>query len=156
MDPAVMIDGLFWFLAFLFSTTIHEAMHAWEHQSGNRLSQTPEFEAARQEDWDDLRRYERESGPGEAFADTAVHYYYDIPGIVRARRFESLSPEESGARSYLTIYEFESEPALRKGLDVMNSRADWKKLWKEWEGRAVSSISDGLFRTSTHVPGPRA
>jgi hypothetical protein len=80
----------------------------------------------------------------------------DIPGIVRARRFESLTPEGSGARSYLTIYEFESEPALRKGLDVMNSRADWKKLWKEWEGRAVSSISDGLFRTSTHVPGPRA
>ncbi len=64
-------------------TTIHEAMHAWEHQTGRRLSQTPEFEAARQEDYDDLRRYERESGPGETFADTAVHYYYDIPWIVR-------------------------------------------------------------------------
>lgn len=80
----------------------------------------------------------------------------DIPGIVRARRFESLAPEADGARSYLTIYEFESEPALHKGLDVMKSREQWRKLWKDWETRAVSSISDGLFRTSAHVAGKKA
>ena len=90
--------------------------------------------------------YEREYIPA---------FVRDIPGIVRARRFESLSPESSGARSYLTIYEFENEPALHTGLDVMKSREEWRTLWKEWEGRAVSSISDGLFRTTTHVSGQR-
>lgn len=29
MDTATIVDGLFWFLAFLFSTTVHEAAHAW-------------------------------------------------------------------------------------------------------------------------------
>jgi antibiotic biosynthesis monooxygenase (ABM) superfamily enzyme len=80
----------------------------------------------------------------------------DIPGIVRARRFESLSPDDTGARSYLTIYEFENEPALHKGLDVMKSREEWRKLWKEWEGKAVASISDGLFRSTVDVSGVRA
>lgn len=28
MDSETLINGLFWFLAFLFSTTVHEAMHA--------------------------------------------------------------------------------------------------------------------------------
>lgn len=80
----------------------------------------------------------------------------DIPGIVRARRFAPLSGDGDSARSYLTIYEFQDESSLRRGLDVMKSREEWRKLWKEWEGKAVSSISDGLFRTTTHVPGSRA
>jgi Zn-dependent protease len=29
MDPQQLATGLLWFLAFLFSTTVHEAMHAW-------------------------------------------------------------------------------------------------------------------------------
>src|SRR6476469_7188475 len=29
MSPEQIKDGLLWFLAFLFSTTIHEAAHAW-------------------------------------------------------------------------------------------------------------------------------
>jgi len=29
MDTATLIDGMFWFLAFLFSTTVHEAAHAF-------------------------------------------------------------------------------------------------------------------------------
>jgi hypothetical protein len=29
MDASTIIDGLFWFLAFLFSTTVHEAAHAY-------------------------------------------------------------------------------------------------------------------------------
>ncbi|HEV8376290.1 MAG TPA: site-2 protease family protein [Candidatus Polarisedimenticolia bacterium] len=29
MDPTRVMDGLFWFVAFLFSTTVHEAAHAW-------------------------------------------------------------------------------------------------------------------------------
>jgi Zn-dependent protease len=29
LDPARVIDALFWFLAFLFSTTVHEAAHAF-------------------------------------------------------------------------------------------------------------------------------
>jgi Zn-dependent protease len=29
MEPSAVMDGLFWFVAFLFSTTVHEAAHAW-------------------------------------------------------------------------------------------------------------------------------
>ena len=29
MDPHLALDGIFWFVAFLFSTTVHEAAHAW-------------------------------------------------------------------------------------------------------------------------------
>jgi len=29
MNPTNVMDGLFWFVAFLFSTTLHEAAHAW-------------------------------------------------------------------------------------------------------------------------------
>ena len=28
MDPTILFTGLLWFAAFLFSTTVHEAMHA--------------------------------------------------------------------------------------------------------------------------------
>ncbi len=77
----------------------------------------------------------------------------DIPGIVRARRFATLSPDGNGTHSYLTIYEFQDEPALHRGLEVMKSREEWRHLWKEWEGKAVASISDGLFRTTAHVTG---
>ena len=77
----------------------------------------------------------------------------DIPGIVRGRRFATLSPDAGGANTYLTIYEFKDEAALHKGLDVMKSRESWRNLWKEWEGKAVASISDGLFRTTSHATG---
>ena len=29
MESSAVMDGLFWFVAFLFSTTMHEAAHAW-------------------------------------------------------------------------------------------------------------------------------
>ena len=29
MESSAVMDGLFWFMAFLFSTTVHEAAHAW-------------------------------------------------------------------------------------------------------------------------------
>ncbi|HUK64150.1 MAG TPA: hypothetical protein VLV15_12475, partial [Dongiaceae bacterium] len=29
MNGTTLVDGLFWFVAFLFSTTLHEAAHAW-------------------------------------------------------------------------------------------------------------------------------
>lgn len=80
----------------------------------------------------------------------------DIPGIVRARRFVTLSADAAGTHTYLTVYEFRDEAALHRGLDVMKSREAWRKAWKEWEGRAVASISDGLFRTTTHVVGAEA
>ena len=35
VDPAV---GFIWFLAFLFSTTVHEAMHAWAAMKGGDLT----------------------------------------------------------------------------------------------------------------------
>lgn len=75
----------------------------------------------------------------------------DIPGIVRARRFVSLSPDDKGTHNYLTIYEFESEAALHEGLEVMKSREQWRKAWKDWEGRAVQTISDGLYKTTASV-----
>jgi hypothetical protein len=78
----------------------------------------------------------------------------DIPGISRARRFKSLGPDDSGTSTYLTIYEFVDEPALHRGLDVMKSREAWRASWKQWEQRAVSSISDNLFRTTVSVSGP--
>jgi antibiotic biosynthesis monooxygenase (ABM) superfamily enzyme len=77
----------------------------------------------------------------------------DIPGIVRARRFASLSAEGQDAHAYLTIYEFADESTLHRGLEVMKSRDEWRRSWKAWEGKAVASISDGLFRTTTHVTG---
>jgi antibiotic biosynthesis monooxygenase (ABM) superfamily enzyme len=80
----------------------------------------------------------------------------DIPGIVRARRFVSLSPGGEGTHSYLTMYEFRDEAALHHGLDVMKSREEWRTAWKDWEGKAVASISDALFKTTVHVPGSAA
>jgi antibiotic biosynthesis monooxygenase (ABM) superfamily enzyme len=77
----------------------------------------------------------------------------DIPGIVRARRFATLAPEANASPAYLTIYEFKDEPALHAGLDVMRARDAWRTLWKEWEGKAVATISDGLYRTTTHLTG---
>lgn len=77
----------------------------------------------------------------------------DIPGIVRARRFRSLSPGDAGSHTYLTIYEFVDETALQRGLEVMKSRETWRAAWKEWEQRAVDSISDNLFRTTVSVTG---
>jgi antibiotic biosynthesis monooxygenase (ABM) superfamily enzyme len=80
----------------------------------------------------------------------------DIPGIVRARRFVTLAPGDAGTHSYLTMYEFADEATLHRGLEVMKSREAWRKSWNDWEGKAVASITDGLFRTTTHVPGPAA
>ncbi len=34
MEPQQILDGLFWFVAFLFSTTVHEAAHAWAAMLG--------------------------------------------------------------------------------------------------------------------------
>jgi antibiotic biosynthesis monooxygenase (ABM) superfamily enzyme len=90
--------------------------------------------------------YEREYIPA---------FVRDIPGIVRARRFVTLTPAD-GTHSYLTMYEFSDEEALHHGLVVMKSREEWRKAWKDWEAMAVSSITDGLFKTTTHVPGPAA
>lgn len=77
----------------------------------------------------------------------------DIPGITQARRFVTLSPDTAGVQTYLTIYEFTDEAALHRGLDVMKSRETWRKAWKEWEQRAVATISDNLFRTTASIRG---
>ena len=77
----------------------------------------------------------------------------DVPGIVRCRRFASLDPDASGTRTSLTIYEFADEAALRRGLEVMRSRDQWRAAWKDWEKRAVASISDNLFRTTVSIAG---
>jgi Zn-dependent protease len=34
MDPQQILEGIFWFVAFLFSTTVHEAAHAWAAMVG--------------------------------------------------------------------------------------------------------------------------
>jgi hypothetical protein len=102
------------------------------------MTAKPEYEAAFN------RWYEDEYIPA---------FVRDIPGIVRGRRFATLSPDAAGGHTYLTIYEFTDEAALHKGLDVMKSRESWRSLWKEWEARAVASISDGLFRTTAHAAG---
>lgn len=75
----------------------------------------------------------------------------DIPGITRARRFKSLNPDEAGTYTYLTIYEFTDEAALHRGLEVMKSREAWRVAWKQWEQRAVSSISDNLYRATVSL-----
>lgn len=38
MDPRLAIDGMFWFLGFLLSTTVHEAAHAWAAKQGGDLT----------------------------------------------------------------------------------------------------------------------
>ena len=38
----------------------------------------------------------------------------------------------------------------------MKSREEWRKAWKDWEAKAVASIADKLFKTTTHVPGSAA
>jgi antibiotic biosynthesis monooxygenase (ABM) superfamily enzyme len=78
----------------------------------------------------------------------------DVPGITLARRFVSLSADEKGSHRYLTVYEFADEAALQRGMEVMKSREAWRKAWKEWEGRSVASISDGLYRARLSISGP--
>ena len=80
----------------------------------------------------------------------------DIPGIVRARRFVTLSPGGDGTHSYLTIVRVHGRSGAPRGLDVMKSREEWRKAWKDWEGKAVASITDNLFKTTAHVPGSAA
>jgi hypothetical protein len=77
----------------------------------------------------------------------------DVRGITRCRRFVTLSPDANGGNSYPTIYEFTSQASIERGMDVMESRETWRKAWKEWEQSSVTSISDNLFRTTTHVTG---
>ena len=38
MESSAVMDGLFWFFAFLFSTTVHEAAHAWVAKLGGDLT----------------------------------------------------------------------------------------------------------------------
>jgi len=38
MDANTLASGLLWFLAFLFSTTCHEAAHAWVAKRGGDLT----------------------------------------------------------------------------------------------------------------------
>src|SRR5215471_15664449 len=38
MERSAVMDGLFWFFAFLFSTTVHEAAHAWVAKLGGDLT----------------------------------------------------------------------------------------------------------------------
>ena len=61
----------YWFNLNIGATVMHEAAHALDQILG-RPSATAEFADARQDDFKDLRSYERRSGPGEAFADTVV------------------------------------------------------------------------------------
>ena len=75
----------------------------------------------------------------------------EVPGILRARRFKSLSPGGTGAHTYLTIYEFPDEAALQRGLEVMRTRQAWRTKWKAWEVRALVTFDDGLFRTTLNL-----
>jgi pyruvate dehydrogenase E2 component (dihydrolipoamide acetyltransferase) len=75
----------------------------------------------------------------------------EVPGITKCRRFVTLSPDGQGVHTYLTIYEFTDEAAITRGMEVMKSREGWRKAWKEWEQRAVASIADGLYRTTTNI-----
>ena len=38
MDSNIVIEGLLWYIAFLFSTTCHEAAHAWAAKRGGDLT----------------------------------------------------------------------------------------------------------------------
>jgi Zn-dependent protease len=38
MDSNLLIEGLLWYIAFLFSTTCHEAAHAWAAKKGGDLT----------------------------------------------------------------------------------------------------------------------
>jgi Zn-dependent protease len=38
MDSNVLIEGLLWYIAFLFSTTCHEAAHAWAAKRGGDMT----------------------------------------------------------------------------------------------------------------------
>lgn len=77
----------------------------------------------------------------------------EVPGIAQCRRFVTVAPDAGGVNTYLTIYEFTDQAALTRGMEVMKSREVWRKAWKEWEQRAVATISDNLFRTTTRVQG---
>ena len=77
----------------------------------------------------------------------------EVPGIIQCRRFVTLSPDDKGTHTYLTIYEFTDERAIARGMEVMKSREKWRAAWKEWEHKAVTSISDNLFRTTVRVEG---
>jgi antibiotic biosynthesis monooxygenase (ABM) superfamily enzyme len=87
--------------------------------------------------------YEREYIPA---------FVRDIPGITKARRFVTMSPDDQGVNTYLTIYEFADSAAITRGMDVMRSRESWRKAWKEWEQKAVATISDGLYCTTVEIP----
>jgi antibiotic biosynthesis monooxygenase (ABM) superfamily enzyme len=78
----------------------------------------------------------------------------EVPGIIRCRRFVTFAPNTEGIYTYLTVYEFTDRHAIERGMEVMKSRETWRKAWKDWEHRAVSRISDNLFRTTINVPGP--
>jgi antibiotic biosynthesis monooxygenase (ABM) superfamily enzyme len=88
--------------------------------------------------------YEREYIPA---------FVREVPGITRCRRFVTLAPDANGVNTYLTIYEFTNESAIQRGMEVMKSRETWRKAWKDWEHKAVVSISDSLFRTTTNIQG---
>jgi len=77
----------------------------------------------------------------------------EVPGITKCRRFVTLSPDDTGTHTYLTIYEFTDERAIRRGMEVMKSRQAWRASWKEWEQKAVAHISDNLFRTTVNLQG---
>ncbi len=75
----------------------------------------------------------------------------DIPGISKARRFVTMSPDDKGVHTYLTIYEFTDAAAITRGMDVMRSRDAWRQAWKDWDQKAVATISDGLYSTTVNV-----
>ena len=51
----------------------------------------------------------------------------------------------------MTMYAALTVRTLKPG-----SSEEWRKAWKDWEGKAVASITDNLFKTTAHVPGPPA
>lgn len=78
-------------------------------------------------------------------------FVHDVPGITKCRRFATLSPDAHGVHTYLTIYEFTDQAAITRGMDVMKSRESWRKAWKDWEQKAVATITDGLYKTTVNV-----
>ena len=76
----------------------------------------------------------------------------DIPGIAHARASSRSTGQwrRPYLPDYLRVRGRGSAPPRPRGDEVPRRVA--RKAWKEWEQRAVATISDNLFRTTANVP----
>lgn len=56
---------------------------------------------------------------------------------------------EGEDKVYLTIYEIKDEASIDEALAVFDreDRQDYRRLWKEWEKKAVKDIDARVFRS---------